>query len=408
MAGKFVELNEAAKQLGVSVEKLKEMHSAGEIHGYRDGASIKFKPEELARVAEELGGGASSSSSDIIEARFDSGSMDDLLAPSESSGSIGADELILDDSDPGEQPAGGSTVIGKKGTSHPMDSGSDLRIAGDSALGLPKAGGSSKKIGSDILGRKAIDKPADDDDSGELRLAPDEGSSDDLLDAGSGKLLPTDSGINLKSPVDSGLSLESDALELSGAPQDSHDSFELLPEEDSDFAAVSDSEGDVSSIEDLSASEAFELAPSDASGFDESSDSGSQIIALEESDSFEAAPLESAESVDFSSMESAAPVEGLGDAFEGDALGADAFAAVAAPAEGTNAAIASEVSQLWAAPKEAPYSTISVVSLGLTTLLMLLTCLIMTDVMFNMWAASTERSYSSGITDLVASFLPEK
>lgn len=397
MAGKFVELNEAAKQLGVSVEKLKEMHSAGEIHGYRDGASLKFKPEEVARVASELAGG--SSGSDIIEAKFDSGSMDDLLASSGSSGSLGADELILDDSD--EQPQGGSTVIGKKGTAHPMDSGSDLRLAGDSALGAKK-GGSSKKIGSDILGRKPVEK-AKEEDSGELRLAPegDASSSDDLLDAGSGKLLATDSGINLKSPLDSGLSLESDALDIKGAPQDSHDSFELP--EDTDFAALSDSGSDVSSIEDISASEAFELAPSDASGFDESSDSGSQIIALEESDSFEAAPVEASESVDFSSMESAEPVAGLG-----EALGADAFAAVAAPAAGTNAAIASEVSQLWAAPKEAPYSTLSVVALGLSTLLLLVTGLIMTDLMFNMWAASTEKSYSSGVTDLVASMLPEK
>jgi excisionase family DNA binding protein len=394
MAGKFVELNEAAKQLGISVEKLKEMHSAGEIHGYRDGASVKFKPEEVARIAAELGSG--SSGSDIIEAKFDSGSMEDFLASTESSGDLKAEELILDDVD--DNPKG-STVIGKKGTAGPMDSGSDLRLAGDSAKGgAPKKGGSSKKIGSDVLGRKPVAPPPE-ADSGELRLAPDDGSSDDLLGAGSGKLLPTDSGINLKSPVDSGLSLENDALDIKGAPQDSADSFELP--EDTDFAAIGDSSSDISSIEELAGSEAFELAPSDGSGFEESSDSGSQIIALEESDSFEAAPVEASESVDFSSMESAAPVEGL------DPLGGDAFAAVASPVTGTNAAIASEVSQLWAAPKEAPYSTMSVVSLGLTTVLMLLIGLVMVDMMFNMWSFSGDRTYSSSITDLVASMLPE-
>jgi hypothetical protein len=397
MAGKFIELNEAAKQLGITAEKLKEMHSAGEIHGYRDGANLKFKPEEVSRIAAELG--SASSGSDIIEAKFDSGSMEDFLSSTGSSDDLKPDQLILDDVD--ESPKG-STVIGKKGTAHPMDSGSDLRLAGDSGLAAPKKGGSSKKkIGSDVLGRKPAGK-APEADSGELRLAPDDdkSSSDDLLDAGSGKQLATDSGINLKSPVDSGLSLESDALDIKGAPQDSSDSFELP--EDTDFAALGDSGSDISSIEEIAGSEAFELAPSDGSGFEESSDSGSQIIALEESDSFEAAPVEASESVDFSSMESAEPVAGLG-----DPLGGDAFA-VTTPVAGQNAAIAAEVSQLWAAPKEAPYSTLSVVALGLSTVLMLVTGMIMIDVMFNMWSWGSDHTYSSSVTDMVASMLPEK
>ena len=56
MAGKFVELKEAAKMLGVTPEELTEMRSQGEIHGYRDGASWKFKMEEIQRVADERGG----------------------------------------------------------------------------------------------------------------------------------------------------------------------------------------------------------------------------------------------------------------------------------------------------------------------------------------------------------------
>ena len=43
MAGKFIELKEAAEQLGMSPEKLQDMREAGEIHGYKDGASWKFK-----------------------------------------------------------------------------------------------------------------------------------------------------------------------------------------------------------------------------------------------------------------------------------------------------------------------------------------------------------------------------
>ena len=50
MAGKFIELNDAAEMLGMTPEELKELRDAGDIHGYRDDASWKFKPEEVERV----------------------------------------------------------------------------------------------------------------------------------------------------------------------------------------------------------------------------------------------------------------------------------------------------------------------------------------------------------------------
>ena len=55
MAGKFVDLNEAAQLLGLSQDELIEARSSGELHGYRDGASWKFKPEEIERFASERG-----------------------------------------------------------------------------------------------------------------------------------------------------------------------------------------------------------------------------------------------------------------------------------------------------------------------------------------------------------------
>ncbi|MFM7931671.1 MAG: helix-turn-helix domain-containing protein, partial [Pirellula sp.] len=51
----YVSLEEAAKILGVSTDDLVEMRSKGEIFGYRDGASWKFKQEEIDRVLEERG-----------------------------------------------------------------------------------------------------------------------------------------------------------------------------------------------------------------------------------------------------------------------------------------------------------------------------------------------------------------
>ena len=50
MAGKFIELKAAAQQLGITIEQLQELREAGKIHGYKDGASWKFKPEEVAQA----------------------------------------------------------------------------------------------------------------------------------------------------------------------------------------------------------------------------------------------------------------------------------------------------------------------------------------------------------------------
>ena len=54
MAGKFIELKAAANQLGITTEQLQELREAGKVHGYKDGASWKFKPEEISRLASEL------------------------------------------------------------------------------------------------------------------------------------------------------------------------------------------------------------------------------------------------------------------------------------------------------------------------------------------------------------------
>ena len=51
----YVSLEEAAKILGISTDDLVEMRSKGEIFGYRDGASWKFKQEEIDRVLDERG-----------------------------------------------------------------------------------------------------------------------------------------------------------------------------------------------------------------------------------------------------------------------------------------------------------------------------------------------------------------
>ena len=70
MATRFFELNDAAKMLGLTPDQLVELRSNGTIHGYRDGASWKFKAEEIERVAKELQGTGTERGEDRIP--FDS------------------------------------------------------------------------------------------------------------------------------------------------------------------------------------------------------------------------------------------------------------------------------------------------------------------------------------------------
>lgn len=50
----LIPLEDAARMLGLSVDKLNEMRSNSEIFGYKDGTSWKFKMQEIERVAQEF------------------------------------------------------------------------------------------------------------------------------------------------------------------------------------------------------------------------------------------------------------------------------------------------------------------------------------------------------------------
>ena len=51
---KFIQLEEAAKILGVSVEKLNKMRESHEVRGFRDGSSWKFREEDVQQLASTL------------------------------------------------------------------------------------------------------------------------------------------------------------------------------------------------------------------------------------------------------------------------------------------------------------------------------------------------------------------
>lgn len=157
MAGKLVPLEEAAKTLGVSPDDLNSMRENRDIYGYRDGATWKFKPEDIERLKLELAERAAAPASD-------SGSLPVDLADSDSDG----DEIVL----LSEVELGGSgastssTIIGPPGKGQsPEDS--DIKLAIGSGVELIGQGSSTvigkekTQDGSSVLGSSRHDSGSD-------------------------------------------------------------------------------------------------------------------------------------------------------------------------------------------------------------------------------------------------------
>src|SRR5438552_3228545 len=412
MAGKFVDLTEAAKMIGVNSEALVEMRSKGAIFGYRDGVSWKFKVDEVERVIRERGVEARESDSGILNAGDDefenliSGLSSKILADKAQEESEPGSVLISEE-ELGVSSTGHSTIIGKGAESEPKASDSDLRLAGDSDKDI-LAGGSDKLIeapgnkvelagasdvlhGSDILmkaGSGTGDMPALKKPGSEVGLHPDDdlvlsedddiGSSDSALDeeirpgskasskAGStGKgsdvtLGSGDSGINL-APSDSGLSLEEEPLDLGGGS--AVESLELP--EDEEVVALGTEEADQDQPTQVKADNEFLLSASDTLDEDDS-DSGSQVIALEDSASFD--------------QDAATMLK----ADEG-ALAAESFQPIGA--EGLEAApgLGPQAVYVQTVAAEPPYSVWNVLGLGTVAGMLALAGMMMVDVMLNMW-----------------------
>jgi len=424
MAGKFVDLNEAAKMIGVNNDALVEMRSKGAIFGYRDGASWKFKVDEVERVIRERGVEAREGESGILNAGDDefenliTGLSSKILADKAQEESEPGSVLISEE-ELGVSSTGHSTIIGKGVQGEPKASDSDLRLAGDSGKDI-LGGGSDKLIeapgnkiepagasdvlhGSDILlkaGSGTGDMPAakgsglnmDDD----LALSEDDdiGSSDSVLEdeirpgksgkkAGSstGKgsdvtLGSGDSGINL-APSDSGLSLEEEPLDLGGGS--AVESLELPEDEEEVVSLAGDEEADQDQPTQVKADNEFLLSASDTLDEDES-DSGSQVIALEDSAAFD--------------QEAATMLK-----TEEGALAAESFQPIGADGLEAAPGMAMQPTYVQVAAAETPYSVWNVLGLGTVAGLLALAGMMMVDVMLNMWSFNGTNSVSTGIMD---------
>lgn len=385
MAGKFIELKAAAKQLGISIERLQELREAGEIHGYKDGSSWKFKPEEVERMAAALRSSSDTGASDS----FSGEGFDSLLKPdaeSESRDNLAdsslriSEELDLED----HESESSSTVIGKDEVDqlHLADDDDDqsdvqpVRPTGKASAGKPDQ---AADLSDELALADDLDFESDDAlllrDDADVQLSA---SSDEAVlgDSGGSDLAigGGDSGIGLANPSDSGLSLEGESSAALELPED-EDMISL----DSELGSLSDDAA-------LQQDEEFLLSPSDEMLGDESSDSGSQVIALDDSGAFESDP-------DVAVVESGEQMlveeeGGLEEALEPIDDEAVTMAGAVPVATGP------------AAP-EVPYTPWNIVSLVLVLLLLAGSGVLMADIVRNMWTWSGEGGVSSGFANTV-------
>ena len=433
MSSNFIPLEEAAKRLGVTTEEIIEMRSRGDIFGYRDGASWKFKPEELERVMSEMAGDVldedPTGSSILVSVQEVGGSgskvgstigsdlqlttegpdedSDVALVPDPGVGSdvklvvgdavqpvsakmasadddddelslaIDDDELTL--ADDSAKPALPSVTVDKKADILAADSDLSLASASDLSLGSDVLTGSGIALGSDdniikgdsdpSIGSGVLNASASD-----LELADE---SDLVLGGGSDLALSNDSGINLMSPSDSGISLEDEPLDLAAS---GISGLELAVEASgSDVSGVSGISG-VGSGVDVKKDEEFQLSPSGGE-IETDEDSGSQVIELEDSSEFgDAAVALPADDGGFGD-------QGFGDASAEGGLAAG-FGATGGPA-------------VHYGTPEIPYTTLEVVGLLGILLLMCMSGILVTDVIRNMWAWSGTSDLTSGFTSMI-------
>jgi len=430
MSAQFITLEEAAKKLGVNTDELVEMRSRGDIFGYRDGGSWKFKPEEIERVAAEMLGGAldeDPAGSSILVSDQDFGPIG-----SKHGSTIGSDINIAGDSSDADSdvalvadPGSGSDVrlIAGKNSDEPRlslddDDDDELSLSGDddddllagasgpsSAIKFGTSAesaiklGSGTGVGSDVplTGSDAFDLDLGTDGSGILSGLSGKGSeiikgdsdpsldldlSDDndlVLSGGSDLALGNDSGINLMSPSDSGISLEDEPLDLAASGISGLD----LASEGSD--AGSGAGSGLGSAVNFQQDEEFQLSASGSIEADE--DSGSQVIELEDSSEFGDAAV-------------ALPAADGFDAFgAADGDGLDMGGALGGSPAGTAVAMG--------AP-EVSYSMFQVMSLLGILLLMCMSGILVTDVVRNMWAWSDTSDLTSGFTEMVLSAVGAK
>ncbi len=204
MAQKFIGLDDAAEQLGVPKDRLNELREAGKLRAYRDGASWKFRSEEIDGLAAnglpDLGaesaigsfgaGLGQEPSEESLESDLELGSMEDLgdldIAAEVGESIDLADAPEISDPDLGsiDEPTVAAEEQGDELEAAPVEPDSsdtedddlvlDVEGSGDDAesilLSEAELGETSPRPPSTIIGKSELALDEDDD----LELAPSE------------------------------------------------------------------------------------------------------------------------------------------------------------------------------------------------------------------------------------------
>jgi excisionase family DNA binding protein len=457
MAGKLIPLSEAAKMLGLEAEELSDMLSRGEIHGYRDGSSWKFKESEIERVKEELG--AAAPVDDLID--LDDAGQDEATG----SESLDGSSILVSEETLGKSSSTSGVIGGDDGESgedsdiklsSDTEGGSDLKLAGsdiglsegdsDVSLAADDQGsdvklvpGDSDVVGdeddfvtdSDVLaesgeqelgtsdtGRLSDAELAEDDDALELATGDSLALGDDdlLLEDDGSQLSAVDleeededdlvlSGSGIGSDVtlgagDSGIGLANPSesgLDLADVELDlggsAVDSLEL-PEDDDDDVIALEEEADPDAATQLKADDNFLLEPVEDG--DEEDESGSQVIALEDSEQYDA----DAATMLGGEGDQALVAEADSDMFgqEIAAYGQQGAGGAAQPMAGP---MPMPIHQPAAAMPEAGYSIWNVLALFCAMMFLMFGGLLMFDLVNNMWEAQGVGAGSTWIMDKV-------
>src|SRR6056297_1651564 len=168
----YLSLEDAARKLGIPVEKLIDLRSHGQVRGFRDGASWKFPETEIERLKEDLPN-LSGLGSGILDGPGYSSQSDEL-----------GDDSSLAIGDPITDDEGGSSLeLGLELPDSP--GGSDVNLVPGSGTGgsdVLVVSGSSSNLGSggglSDLDELNLSGSAVSHDSGELELGSDGGSNE--------------------------------------------------------------------------------------------------------------------------------------------------------------------------------------------------------------------------------------
>jgi excisionase family DNA binding protein len=423
MADNFHTLDEAAKLLNVTPEQLGEMRDNGEIRGFRDGSTWKFKTSEVQKLVDQSSAGSDSSDLGFGDEGDDEvtmlGESPDLAAmldsiddddDSESSAELGAAaSLLVNDSSSSASVIGDSASDSQESDLQLADDSSasadDAHVLDDSELLLQQEGGTGEIEVNQQEDDFAFDSSELDDSSADMDLSDDDFalSDDDLVlsnsdSAGNSDITlgSGDSGINLTSPSDSGISLDEEPMELAGGSS----SALGLPEEDSGLS-LGDDLSDSEDFADLQKDDEFLLSPSDE-GFGDSSDSGSQVIALSDSQAFDedAATMIADRMFEEDPLDAGMLLEEEGpmDAGEAMGLGDEMDPTLAGAAVGFQQEVLAPIQAV-----EAPYSVWNLMGLSCVLMLLVLTGISMTDVVRSMWSWQEPYEVSNSVMNMFVS-----